>query len=245
MPALASHPPKVGSPDLRADPGVGLPHGEPIVWRRSLKVLIVDDHALFRSGLRMLLVALNSGVTCVEAASAAEARARIAEHPDIELCLLDLALRNETGLGVIGLIKEAAPRIAVVVVSGVDEVTTIRQCIDAGAMSFIPKSAAPETLTQALRHVLAGEVFLPEQVATALEARRPTARLTTRQLQVLQALSRGLPTKVIARELSLSENTVKEHIGVVLETLGARNRTEAVIIASRLGIGTLGAASPA
>ncbi|MHB8811786.1 MAG: response regulator [Steroidobacteraceae bacterium] len=68
-------------------------------------MLIVDDHALFRSGLRMLLATLNRGVTCVEAASPAEARARIAEHPDIELCLLDLALRNETGLGVIGLAR--------------------------------------------------------------------------------------------------------------------------------------------
>lgn len=194
----------------------------------------------------MLLATLNRHVICVEAGSPAEARARIAEHPDIELCLLDLALRNETGLGVIGQVKEAAPRIAVVVVSGVDEVAIIRQCIDAGAMSFIPKSAAPETLTQALRHVLAGEVFLPEQVATALDARLPnTPHLTARQLQVLQALSRGLPTKLIARELSLSENTVKEHIGAVLEALGARNRTEAVIIASRLGIGTLGANSTA
>lgn len=210
-----------------------------------MKVLIVDDHALFRSGLRMLLATLNRGVTCVEAGSPAEASARIAEHPDIELCLLDLALRNETGLGVIGLVKEAAPRIAVVVVSGVDDVATIRQCIDAGAMSFIPKSAAPEILTQALRHVLAGEVFLPEQVATALDARLPAARLTARQFQVLQALSRGLPTKLIARELSLSEYTVKEHIGGVLEALGARNRTEAVIIASRLGIGTLAAHSTA
>lgn len=220
-----------------------MPHGEPALGRKTLKVLIVDDHALFRSGLRMLLATLNRGVACVEAASPAEARARLAEHPDIELCLLDLALRNETGLGLIGQVKEAAPRIAVVVVSGVDEVATIRQCIDAGAMSFIPKSASPETLTQALRHVLAGEVFLPEQVATALDARLPSARLTARQLQVLQALSRGLPTKLIARELALSENTVKEHIGAVLETLGARNRTEAVIIASRLGLGTLGAHS--
>src|SRR5579872_7057139 len=140
MPPGTSHPPKVGSSARRADPGVGLPHGKPVPGRSSLKVLLVDDHALFRSGLRMLLAALNSGVTCLEAGSAAEARARIAEHPDIELCLLDLALRNETGLGVIGLVKEAAPGIAVVVVSGVDEVTTIRQCIDAGAMSFIPKS---------------------------------------------------------------------------------------------------------
>jgi DNA-binding NarL/FixJ family response regulator len=222
-----------------------LRHVAAALGRRALKVLIVDDHALFRSGLRMLLATLNRAVICVEAASPAEARARIAEHPDIELCLLDLALRNETGLGVIGLVKDAAPQIAVVVVSGVDDVATIRQCIDAGAMSFIPKSAAPETLTQALRHVLAGEVFLPEQVATALDARLPAARLTTRQFQVLQALSRGLPTKLIARELSLSEHTVKEHIGGVLEALGARNRTEAVIIASRLGIGMLGAHSTA
>jgi DNA-binding NarL/FixJ family response regulator len=85
-----------------------------------------------------------------------------------------------------------------------------------------------------LQHVLSGEVYLPEQIVDALEEAPQRPLLTPRQMQVLKCLSRGLPTKLIARELSLSENTVKEYIALVFQALGARNRTEAVIKASKL-----------
>jgi DNA-binding NarL/FixJ family response regulator len=199
-----------------------------------MKILIIDDHALFRAGLRMLLRTIGHEVVSFEAATIAEALATIAEHADIELCLLDLSLKNEQGLDAIQRIKDAAPGIAVVVVSGVEESGTIRSCVDAGAMSYIPKSVAPEVLTQALQRVLAGAVYLPEQVMSALAASPPPAALTPRQEQVLQCLSRGLPTKLIARELQLSEHTVKEYIANIFQALGVHNRTEAVIKASRL-----------
>jgi DNA-binding NarL/FixJ family response regulator len=199
-----------------------------------MKILIVDDHALFRAGLRMLLGTIGHEVVSFEAATIAEALALIAEHADIELCLLDLSLKNEQGLTAIQRIKDAAPGIAVVVVSGAEESGTIRSCVDAGAMSYIPKSVAPEILTQALQRVLAGAVYLPEQVMNALAAAPAPATLTPRQEQVLQCLSRGLPTKLIARELQLSEHTVKEYIANIFQALGVHNRTEAVIKASRL-----------
>jgi DNA-binding NarL/FixJ family response regulator len=200
-----------------------------------VKILIVDDHALFRAGLRMLLSTIGQNVHCLEAANAADALALIAQHADLQLCLLDLALKNEHGFQAIQKIKETAPQVAVVVVSGVDDSATIRSCIDAGAMSFIPKSVTPEVLTQALQHVLSGAVYLPEQIVSAMEdtpQRRPL--LTPRQFQVLQCLSRGLPTKLISRELELSEHTVKEYIALVFQALGVRNRTEAVIKAGQL-----------
>ena len=100
-------------------------------------------------------------------------------------------------------------------------------------MSFISKSATPEVLTRALQRVLQGEVYLPEQVALASELpARPL--LTPRQHEVLRYLSQGLPTKLIARRLELSEYTIKEHIALIFQALGVRNRTEAVIRASRL-----------
>jgi DNA-binding NarL/FixJ family response regulator len=200
-----------------------------------VKILIVDDHALFRAGLRMLLSTIGQNVHCLEAANAADALALIAQHADLQLCLLDLALKNEHGFQAIQKIKETAPQVAVVVVSGVDDSATIRSCIDAGAMSFIPKSVTPEVLTQALQHVLSGAVYLPEQIVSVMEdtpQRRPL--LTPRQFQVLQCLSRGLPTKLISRELELSEHTVKEYIALVFQALGVRNRTEAVIKAGQL-----------
>jgi DNA-binding NarL/FixJ family response regulator len=199
-----------------------------------VKILIVDDHALFRAGLRMLLATIGHQVTCIEAASVADALALMQQNPDLQLCLLDLSLKNEHGLGAIQRIKQSAPQIAVVVVSGADDSATIRNCIDAGAMSFIPKSVAPEVLTQALQHVLSGAVYLPDQIMSAMDEMPDQVQLTPRQQQVLGCLSRGLPTKLIARELDLSEHTVKDHIAMLFQALGASNRTEAVIKASQL-----------
>lgn len=199
-----------------------------------MKILIVDDHALFRAGLRMLLATIGHNVRCLEASTIADALALIALHPDLEICLLDLELKQEQGFLAIRQIKETAPQIAVVVVSGNEDNATIRSCIDAGAMSYIPKSVAPEVLTQSLHRVLTGAVSLPDQVISALRSAPELPTLTPRQLQVLQGLSRGLPTKLIARELDLSENTAKEYIGAIFRALGVRNRTEAVIKASLL-----------
>jgi DNA-binding NarL/FixJ family response regulator len=199
-----------------------------------VKILLIDDHALFRAGLRMLLGTIGQNVTCVEAGNLTDAMALLDREPDVQMCLLDLALKNENGLGAIQRIKERAPHVAVVVVSGAEDSATIARCIDAGAMSFIPKSVTPDVLKHALQQVLGGAVYLPDQIVSAIENQPACPHLTPRQLQVLQALSRGLPTKLIARELDLSEYTVKDHIALVFQALGARNRTEAVIKASQL-----------
>ena len=211
-----------------------------------MKVLLVDDHALFRAGLRLLLASLWPGVCVVEADSIVQAVDRAREHPDLDLCLLDLALRSDHGLDALQRIRDQAPAIAVVVVSAADDLTTIRACLDAGAMSFIAKSAPPETLTVALKRVLEGSVYLPADIAAAAPA-APAAgpSLTPRQYDVLRCLSRGLPTKLIARDLGLSEHTVKEYIAGLFQALGVHNRTEAVIKASRLNLGTIGHAQRA
>lgn len=182
----------------------------------------------------MLLATIGHNVVCLETETISGALALIAEHEDLRLCLLDLTLKNDHGLAAIQRIKATAPEVSVVVVSGADDSATIRGCIDAGAMSFIPKSVAPEVLTNALQHVMQGAVYLPEQIASAMESPLNAPSLTPRQMQVLQCLSRGLPTKLISRELGLSDHTVKEYIALVFQALGARNRTEAVIKASRL-----------
>ena len=181
----------------------------------------------------MLLTTICHDATTLEAATIADGVALAEQHPDLELCLLDLSLKNENGMTAITSLKEAAPQAAVVVVSSADDSGTIRACLDSGAMSFIPKSLGPDVLTQALQHVLKGTVYLPEQIVEAVdhEPERPT--LTTRQWEVLHCLSRGLPTKLIAREMNLSEHTVKEHIALLFQALGVRNRTEAVIKGSQ------------
>jgi DNA-binding NarL/FixJ family response regulator len=198
-----------------------------------MKILLVDDHALFRAGLRMLLRTIHQDATTLEASTTAEGIALTRAHPDLELCLLDLSLKNESGLAAIAAFKDAAPQVAVVVVSSADDSATIRACLDSGAMSFIPKSLGPDVLTQALQHVLQGTVYLPEQIVNAAHNEPERPSLTPRQWEVLHCLSRGLPTKLIAREMSLSEHTVKEHIALLFQALGVRNRTEAVIKGSQ------------
>ncbi len=207
---------------------------ELVAGSRNVKILIVDDHALFRAGLRMLLSTIDAQLTCLETGSIAGALALLPEHEDLPLCILDLSLKQESGLTAIRTLKEIRPNLAIVVVSGTEDPGIVRECIEAGAMSYIPKSMAPDVLTDALRHVLLGEVYLPASVAARLDAVTSRPRLSPRQTAVLQCLNRGLPTKLIAVELGLSEYTVKEYLGNIFQSLGVRNRTEAVIKAAQL-----------
>jgi len=200
-----------------------------------MKILLLDDHALFRAGLRLLLGTIGRNLVTLEAGTIDEAMAQTAKHPDLQLCLLDLNLRNENGLIALGRIKVAAPNVAVVIVSSSDDAALIRTCLDAGAMSFIPKSAAPEVLTDALGHILAGSVYLPPRILDSEDdSSKLAVTLSPRQRDVLRGLCRGLSTKSIARNLSLSDHTVKEYITAIFRLLDVHNRTEAVIKASQM-----------
>lgn len=201
-----------------------------------MKILIADDHALFRAGLRLLLAGMEPSATLLEAESLAQVAAAAEQHPDLSLCLLDLAFEGEDRLDALSTIKHALPEVAVVVVSATHDAATVRACLDHGAMSFVPKSMPAATLSVALTRVLAGEIYLPEEVTLGMSALRARPNLTPRQIDVLRGLSRGLPTKSIARELKISEHTVKEYISLVFDALGVHNRTEAVITAARLGL---------
>jgi DNA-binding NarL/FixJ family response regulator len=200
-----------------------------------MKILLLDDHALFRAGLRLLLGTMARNLLTLEAGTIAEAMAQAAKHPDLHLCLLDLNLRNENGLLALSSIKVAAPDVAVVIISSSEDAAIVRTCLDAGAMSFIAKSAAPEVLVEALSHVLADSVYLPPQILDRADASgHLPITLSPRQRDVLRGLCRGLSTKSIARRLSLSDHTVKDYITALFRLLDVHNRTEAVIKASQM-----------
>ncbi len=204
-----------------------------------MDILLVDDHALFRAGLRLLLASLRPDMIVFEASGGEAALALARDHQDLRLCLLDLDLRQEQGLPAIREIKLAAPSVAVVIVSATDDDETVRSCIMAGAMSYIAKSSPPAVLTQALTRVLQGDVFLPPTVfAEGAVAPTKVLVLTPRQRDVLSGLNRGLPSKLIARDLGISEYTVEEYLADLFRLLDVRNRTEAVIKASRLSLHT-------
>lgn len=192
-----------------------------------MKVLMVDDHALFRDGLRLLLSSIHPDAMLFEADTVVDALSMLAKHPDLTSCLLDLNLGQERGLPVLKRIRLESPDVPVIIVSGSDDPSTVRACMEAGAMSYIPKSLSSEEFLDALKHTLEGKFFFPhDEDDIPLSSGLPN--LTPRQREVLYALSRGFSTKSIAKELSLSEYTVKDHISDLFRILGVKNRVEAI-----------------
>lgn len=200
-----------------------------------MRVLIVDDHPLFRRGLRYLLSDLAHDLGFAEADNV---DAALALAGQADLVLLDLHLRGSCAADALpGLC--AAFDAPVVVISSDDDPRRVREAIDGGAAGFVPKASSPEVLTAALRLVLAGGIYLPPH---ALGASRPppvlpaSEGLSGRQLEVLLKAVQGKSNKTIARELKVSEGTVKAHLSAAFRILGVQNRTEAVYAAARLGI---------
>ncbi len=224
-------------------PGAGQAYaaGESCDEDAAVNILLVDDHALFRGGVKSLLQQLGGDLVLDEAANYAQALERAAARR-YDLVLLDLNMPGRNRLDALSGLREAIPEVPVVVLSGEDEPAVVRAAIERGAMGFIPKSATPEVLIQALRLVLANGVYLPVGVldAAATPAPAPSAAslpgLTARQMDVLRCVIQGKPNKVIARELDIAEATVKVHLSSVLRAFGARNRTEAVYAAAKMGL---------
>jgi two-component system, NarL family, nitrate/nitrite response regulator NarL len=215
-----------------------------------LKVLVIDDHPLVQEGVAAALESLGHDVNVISAADSAQGLTAAAANPDIDLVLLDLALPGMSGLGLINALHERFPSLPVVVLSALEDPETVRQAITAGAMGFVPKSARTRVLIEVLQQVLEGNVSVPGNVHAApnasgagaqgssgLQGSEPdVALLTLRQLEVLSRLCQGKTNKQVATELGLSEKTVKAHVTAIFKVLGVVNRTQAVLVARRIGM---------
>jgi DNA-binding NarL/FixJ family response regulator len=208
-----------------------------------MKALLIDDHPLFREGLALLMSHAFEGVACLQAATLAEALAVGAQHPDLDLLLLDLHLPDNAGAAGVARLREALPGPMLVVLSADDAPATVLAAIDAGAQGFIPKTAQPGLMREALAQVLAGGIYLPPTVAQGTPASMGEAspemaslEISDRQLDVLRLLIQGRSNKLISRELALAESTVKSHLAAVFRKLGVSSRTQAVLKAARLGL---------
>ncbi|MBA8819898.1 DNA-binding response regulator [Ochrobactrum sp. P6BS-III] len=204
--------------------------------------IIADDHPLFRGALRQVLSGQSENVEIVEVGDFDAVRKLVAERDDIDLLLLDLTMPGGAGLSGLVALKALQPALPVVIVSATDDAATIHHAVELGASGFISKSASMETIGEAVRTVLAGDIWTPEGIdldhpkdpeIEGLIARLRT--LTPQQTRVLTMLAEGLLNKQIAYELSVSEATVKAHVSAVLQKLGVDSRTQAVILLSRIG----------
>jgi two-component system, NarL family, nitrate/nitrite response regulator NarL len=199
-----------------------------------MKILIVDDHPLFRAGFHAVLEqsTLDAGVLSVSSVS--EALQALQRDADIGLVLLDIHLRGgDDGFNALQVIGQKFPTTACIMISGDEQPGVAARAVQAGASGFIPKSFTADEMIVAIQQVLAGDVFVP---ATAdLSATPDTNGLTLRQLEVISMLGRGFSNKEIARALDVAERTVKAHVSAVFEALNVRNRTQAVLVAQRRG----------
>ncbi|MEO6746432.1 MAG: response regulator transcription factor [Caldimonas sp.] len=203
--------------------------------------VIADDHPLVRDALGRVVCQLEPGAQVLEAGDYATLLERLAgAAPD--LLLVDLHMPGMDGLDGLRRLRAKFPVLTIVVASGHDDAPTIRAALATGVNGFIPKVDSADLLLQALRVVRAGGIYVPARSLGDLRNGLPSAApngsdLTPRQLDVLRLLLKGEPNKTIARQLGLTEGTVKIHIAAILRTLQARNRTEAVVRARELGFG--------
>jgi DNA-binding NarL/FixJ family response regulator len=221
-----------------------------------MNILVVDDHPLYRRGVAYTLQSSDQANQVFEFPVVDAALARLDEGLQADLVILDLQMPGYTGLESLIAVRTRRPDIPVLILSANDDPAIVRECIDRGAYGFVPKSAPSEEFNAALALVLSGGVYLPP---TSLSVGQPAskaqqdawsrlgARLTERQRQVLVGIVQGKPNKVIARDLGLSDTTVKSHVAHILDALVVSNRTEAVYALARAGLSLrdLEAAPPA
>jgi DNA-binding NarL/FixJ family response regulator len=202
------------------------------------RILIADDHPLFRLALAQTARDAVAGAVVDEAATLDEVKARLAAHPDTDLVLLDLHMPGSHGLMGLAALRAAHPAVAVAMISAHDDPATVRRALAHGACAYIPKRLGLDPLRAALGAVLACETWLPpglheDDSSPAAEDRVLASRLaslTPQQFRVLERVAQGRLNKQIADELGVQERTIKAHLSVIFEKLGVRNRTQAGVL---------------
>lgn len=212
-----------------------------------MKLILADDHTLFRNGLALLLKAHSADCEIWEGDSLDAALAEAAAHPDADVALLDLNMPGMDGVQGIRRFVELNPALPLIILTGAEEPQQIQDVLSAGASGFIPKSSTPAVMLSAIQLVLAGGTYIPLQLlagasisahvpAGSSAREHPPSPLTERQLQVLRLLAEGKPNKLICRELNIEEGTVKAHLATIFRLLDVVNRTEAATVARNLGL---------
>jgi DNA-binding NarL/FixJ family response regulator len=215
-----------------------------------MHILIVDDHAFVCAGLKATLLDTLDDIQ-VTTTERGEEVLSILGKEDIDLIILDLFMPGGYGgFGLIGLLHDRYPCLPIIVLSASENSTHIRKCFELGVTGFVTKSAPKEALIEAIAKALEGERYVPkyliesvaevarvfDEVDSGVNVEIIAELITERQFDILSCISRGHSNKQIARELELSENTVKVHVSAMLKSLGLSNRTQAGILGQKLGL---------
>ncbi len=207
----------------------------------NYRLVIVDDHPLFRDALSQALTASFDGIEITEFGDLESLISRLHDNREFDLILLDLTMPGAKGLSGLMYLRAQYPEIPTVIVSANEDPSAIRRSLEFGASGFIPKSLPVDTIRSAIKSVLEGEVWVPPdldlEAAGDRELDELVSRLSTltpQQVRVLIMLSEGLLNKQIAYNLSVSEATIKAHVSAILQKLGVDSRTQAVIVANKI-----------
>ncbi|MHB1951349.1 MAG: response regulator [Acidiferrobacteraceae bacterium] len=204
-----------------------------------MKILIIDDHALVREAMAQAVRQLEAGADVFVASDRDEALAMLAAHGDLDLVVLDLSLPGVQGLNFLQEVRSTYPATPVAILSGVDDPEMILRSLEAGAVGFVQKSSSTLVILNALRLMLAGDIYIPSSMLESGRTRLAVtgarrAALTERHREILSLVADGHSNKEIARRLQLSEATVKAHLAAVFRILNVTNRTQAVLAARQL-----------
>ena len=216
------------------------------------RLLIADDHPLYRGALREAVNGLFERIDIAEAGTFNEVTELLERGSEVDLVLLDLTMPGVRSFSGLMYLRAQYPSVPVIVVSANDDPAAIRRCMEFGASGFIPKTIGVEVMRDAISCILSGGVWTPPDVDLSAGSDAETAALMTRmttltpqQVRVLMMLSEGLLNKQIAYQLGVSEATVKAHVSAILQKLGVESRTQAVIAAAKIETGQWSQGAPA
>ena len=213
-----------------------------------MKVLITDEQSLFRDGLSLRLKQINQDIAILQSSNLVDMQKILSKEPDIDILIVDIDLAELNAAEIINKIKNLAPNTKIVAISSSEDTRNIKKILSCGVKGYIPKRSEPKILTSALQLILDGGTYLPPSVLepnpaiSGSEKNSATApvssgkTLTNRQQQVLGLVAQGMSNKQIAYEMGVSEATVKLHINALLRSVGATNRTQALIRAQQMGL---------
>lgn len=202
-----------------------------------MKILLVDDHALFRDGLKLILTQLGKDVVISECGSCEDAYRIIRESEGFNLILLDVDLPNISGMEGLQEFRNLDPGAPIVFLSGSDDNKLIKKALELGVMGYIPKTLSSDIIIQALQLILKGGRYVPDNILQGIDnPTHPEISLTARQKEILILISKGKANKEIANILGIADNTVRVHISAIFQIMKVNNRTEAAFAAMQEGL---------